>query len=104
MAQYSIESFKPLLSSTNDGDEITKYLESCSFKVTKLQDISNTQKIEDSFSQIEQIFSENRKNHQNTKITVFVYYSGHGILIDGHTVGVTVSGIEFPLEEKVRQL
>jgi len=38
------------------------------------------------------------------KTAVFIYYSGHGLLVDGFTDGVTISGQEFPLEEKIRKL
>jgi len=45
-----------------------------------------------------------RKNKANKKTAVFIYYSGHGFLSDGFTVGVTISDQEFPLEEKIRNL
>jgi len=39
-----------------------------------------------------------------TKVAAFIYYSGHGFLVNGQTVGVTVSGDRFSLEEKLRKM
>jgi len=38
------------------------------------------------------------------KAALYVYYSGHGLLVDGMTVACTVSGERFPIESKIRNL
>jgi len=100
MSQY--KTLNPLLTSTNDGSEMSKFLEECvTFKITRYQEVANEIEIQNAFSLIDKIL---RKNKSDKKTAVFIYYSGHSLLVDGFTVGVTISGQEFELEEKIRKL
>jgi len=102
MSQYK-NNFSALLTSTNDGVEFTKFLEEeCKFKVTNLQEILDENVIQMQFKSIENILRKNRL--EGRKTAVFLYYSGHGFLVDGFTVGITLSGKEFSLEETIRKI
>jgi len=41
---------------------------------------------------------------QKKKVAFFIYYSGHGLIVDGMTVGNTTLGIRVPLEANLRKL
>jgi len=82
---------------------MAKFLaEECKFKVTKMQEINDENNIETQFNSINETLKENKSN--NKKTAVFIYYSGHGLLVDGFTNGITKNGIWFPLEEKARKM
>ena len=37
-------------------------------------------------------------------MVLFIYYSGHGLIVNGMTVGNTVNGTQFDLEIRIRKL
>jgi len=107
MSQYASGGLPKLPTSKNDGDEFEKFLKRCNFKVTRIHD-ENANNVIDEFSAIDNLLEnakgDSTKSIQQTKIAVFIYYSGHGFLINGQTVGVTISGDRFSLEENVRKM
>ena len=83
---------------TNDGINIKEFLEKdCGF--TQIQWFKD----EDACNaNIQDAFDNNAKGKQ--KALYFVYYSGHGALVDGMTVGYTNSEEVIELERNVRRL
>jgi len=81
---------------------MSKFLEECTFEVKRYEELSNEIEIQNAFSLIDKILRKNKNTDKKT--AVVIYYSGHGLLVDGFTVGVTISGQEFPLEENARNL
>ena len=80
--------FAPLPTSKIDGEEVNKILTSSGFQTTLLHDIIDNSEIEkkyDEFIEVAKSLSKSKK-----KGLFFFYYSGHGSLIDGLTVGHNV--------------
>ena len=77
---------------------MAKFLEENEFSVTSISEVNDPEIISSEFTK----FDNNLKlAKENFKIALFVYYSGHGFLVDGVTVGMTLSRKQFPLEEKI---
>jgi len=107
MSQYSSGGHDQLAASKNDGDEFEKFLIKCNFKVTRIHDEKDEVKISNEFTVIDNILAKAKgdsKNVKQTNTAAFIYYSGHGFLVNGKTMGLTISGKRFPLEEKVRNM
>jgi hypothetical protein len=100
MCKYGV-GLDVLITSTNDGNAIKELLETkCNFNIIhKLEEVSDEKILETKFTEIENNLRANRSKH---KTAIFVYYSGHGLLSKGFTVGCTLSGKRFPLEERIR--
>jgi len=103
-SQYNHSTLSHLTTSTNDGNAIKMFLSKiCQFNiVAHLQESTNPEEINAQFVLLGDTIAKNSKNDKKT--AVFVYYSGHGLLVDGFTVGCTLDGQEFPLENAVRKL
>jgi len=106
MSQYDAASgFKPLLTSTNDGNAFKTFLENNHFEIPPERHVTEAKDpaiIMAQFEAITKILVENYKSKRKT--AVYIYYSGHGLLVDGCTVGCSITGEKFPLEESIRRL
>jgi len=94
-----------LSSSTNDGVAMKEYLTGCNFDVTDsmhLKEVTSADQIVKKFAELSEIVKDNAS--KDIKTAIYVYYSGHGLLVDGSTYGITVNGDRFPLEKKARDL
>jgi len=94
------DSMSKLVTSTNDGDEVSKFLMERGFSITRIHD-EDYAKITDAFSDLDKKLA-NAKNIGKT--VAFIYFSGHGVIVNGQTVGISVSGNRFQLEEKIRNM
>jgi len=101
MSDY-VGNFAPLPTSQNDGKEIMSFLQGNGFTTEWIHNSEDGKKIEDQF---EQLISKARQlGNSNQRGLFFVYYSGHGSIIDGLTVGHTTHNFDVPLEARVRKL
>jgi len=98
MQEYN--SMDKLVTSTNDGDAVSKFLSERGFIVTRIHDEDCT-KINEAFSDLDKKLTCAK---DIGKTAVFIYYSGHGVIVSGHTVGISISGDRFPLDEKIRNM
>jgi len=94
------DSMSKLVTSTNDGDEVSKFLMERGFSITRIHD-EDYAKITDAFSDLDKKLA-NAKNIGKT--VAFIYFSGHGVIVNGQTVGISVPGNRFQLEEKIRNM
>jgi len=98
-SHYSSGIGLPSLDSQNDIKLMENFFQSTGFTVTSQEDIS-----EEMFTNKMNAFLNYRKQTKQSKHLLFVYYSGHGVVIDGLVCGVTSSGLPFPLEQSLRNL
>ena len=93
-----------LLTTTNDGKHVREFLEDeCRFPQPQwFREESSSEEIQAVFDKM--IKNASRRSKENQKALYFVYYSGHGALIDGKTVGYTNSEEVIELETNVRKL
>jgi len=89
-----------LPTSKNDGDEFTKFLEGCKFTVKRIHD-EDVAKIDMEFLSLDSSLGVAK---QGQKKAAFIYYSGHGLLVDGVTVGISIFGNRFSLEQNIRKM
>jgi len=104
-SQYETHTrWKPMNAPSNDGKAMVEFLQNdCDFPQSNVKYLheANYQDFDDE----RKAFIETAKRlavDQNALF--FLYYSGHGTLEDGLTVGHTVKGERIPLEEFGRQL
>ena len=79
-----------------------KFLTPPGFQTNVLHDIVDNSEIEKKFDELIQVAKP--LLHSKKKAIFFVYYSGHGSLIDGMTVGHTVIDQQIDIEKRVRKL
>eukprot|EP01125_Pyxidicula_operculata_P008948 TRINITY_DN2956_c0_g1_i1.p1 TRINITY_DN2956_c0_g1~~TRINITY_DN2956_c0_g1_i1.p1 ORF type:complete len:475 (+),score=124.50 TRINITY_DN2956_c0_g1_i1:7-1431(+) len=93
--------FAQLTSPKNDGREIKKFLSGCGFDVNLIQDRA-TNRIEKAFNEIKDDAKKLEKFGK--KALYYLYYSGHGTLLDGTTRGHDIDGAVVDIEKWARDL
>jgi len=78
------------------------FLEEFHFDTKWLSECQDNTEIDKQFEELRNHARLLSKTKQ--KALMFIYYSGHGTLIDGVTVGNTLQGTKFDLETQVRKL
>jgi hypothetical protein len=94
---------KPLPSTENDGKEMSGFLASkCGFKVMKADDSLEVEEVEKRFEKLMGLAKSARD--LLSKAIFFVYYSGHGIYVNGETHGLSIDGKRINLDRRIREL
>ena len=95
-----------MATASNDGKAIRDYLEECDFHPTDgikwIKDQENPNEFVDSIKKMQETAKTVGKVKE--KSLFFIYYSGHGALISGKTVGYTLTEDELHIEDAVRRL
>ena len=94
--------YAPLPTSKADGEEVNKFLTSSGFQTNLLHDTIDNNEIEEKYDELVEVAKSFTKSKK--KAIFFFYYSGHGSVIDGLTVGHNVINQQIDIEKKVRKL
>src|SRR5690606_12743934 len=94
--------FRPLLNTKKDGKVMQEFLEANNFEMTWIVDDESGVKINEKFEEFNSVARKLGKTKE--KALFFVYYSGHGSIMDGMTDAHTTRDVRIPIEKQVRKL
>ena len=100
--ENELSNFGPLATPINDGKGIRDLETHCNIFPTWHRNKTDPEEIDTEFRRLISLAQHNATT--NRKIALFIHYSGHGALINGHTVGFTISGSQIPIESCARKL